>query len=123
MDGGLVEEFALLVAEPTPFIEVSTHIDYVNPQHLQRFVGGLCVVMDNGGMWEIDGEVIAMNTASKVHILWVHEESFVEKSCLLHRLRTEKHEAAAEIRDIHKAIISRSVHLVSAIATVHPFAR
>ena len=123
MDGGLVEECAFLVAEPTPLIEISTHIDHMYPQHFQRFVGGLCVVMDNGGMWKIDGEVIAMNTASKIHIFGVHEETLIKKSCLLHRLCEEKHEAAAEVWDIHEAVVARSMHLVSAIATVHPFAR
>ena len=88
MDGGLVEECAFLVVEPTPFVEVSTHVDDVNPQHLQGFVGCFFMIVDNGGMREEDRQIVAMDAACEVHIFGVHKESFVEESCLLHRLRT-----------------------------------
>lgn len=123
MDGGLVEECALLVAEPTPFIEVSTHIDYVNPQHLQRFVGRFFMIVNDGGIRKEYRQIVAMDSACKVHIFRIHEESFVEKSCLLHRLCAEKHKAPAEVWDIHEAVVARSMHLVSAIAPPHPFCR
>lgn len=120
MDGGLVEECAFLVAEPTPFIEVSTHVDDVNPQHLQRLVGRFFMIMDDGGMWEENRQIVAMDAASEVHILGVHEESFVEEACLLHRLRSKQHKAAAEIWDIHDTVIAGGVHLVGLIAALHP---
>ena len=123
MDGGLVEECAFLVAEPTPFIEVSTHVDDVNPQHLQRLVGRFFMIMDDGGMWEENRQIVAMDAASEIHILGVHEETFVEEACLLHRLRSKQHEAAAEIWDIHDTVIAGGVHLVGLIAAMHPLGR
>mgnify|MGYP003484477156 CR=1 FL=1 len=89
MDGGLVEECAFLVAEPTPFIEVSTHIDHVNPQHLQRFIGRLLMIMDDSGMRKIDCEIVAMDATSEVHILRIHKETLIEDSGLLNRLGTQ----------------------------------
>lgn len=120
MDGGLVEECAFLVAEPTPFVEVSTHVDDVNPQHLQRLVGRFFMIMDNGGMWEENRQIVAMDAASEVHILGIHKESFVEEPSLPYRLRSKQHEAAAEIWDIHDTVIAGGVHLVGLIAALHP---
>ena len=123
MDGGLVEECAFPVAEPTPFIEVSTHVDDVNPQYLQRLVGRFFMIMDDCSMREENRQIVAMDAASEVHILGVHKESFVEESRLLHRLRAKQHEATTEIRHIHDTIIAGSMHLVGLIAAMHPLGR
>ena len=45
------------------------------------------MIVDNGGMREEDRQIVAMDAACEVHIFGVHKESFVEESCLLHRLR------------------------------------
>ena len=79
MDGGLIEERAFFVAEPTPFVEITAHVDDVYPQHFQRFIGFFCMVVDDGGMWEINREIVAMNTTSDVHIFGIHEESLIEE--------------------------------------------
>ena len=96
---------------------------YVNPQHLQRFVGRFFMIVNDGGIRKEYRQIVAMDSACKVHIFRIHEESFVEKSCLLHRLCAEKHKAPAEVWDIHEAVVARSMHLVSAIAPPHPFCR
>lgn len=43
----VVEEFALFVTEPAPFIEVATHIDNMYPQIAQGVVRCLPVMMHN----------------------------------------------------------------------------
>ena len=79
------------------------------------------MIMDNSSMREEDRQIVAMDAASEIHIFRVHEESFVEKSRLLHRLRTKQHEAATEIGNIHQTVIARSMHLIGLIASLHPF--
>ena len=81
------------------------------------------MIVNDGGMREEDRQIVAMDAAGEIHILGVHEESFVEESRLLHSLRTKQHEAATEIRHIHDTIIAGSMHLVGLIATLHPLSR
>ena len=89
MNGGFVEDLAFAVAEPAPFIKIPAHINNMYPQHSQRLIRSFRVVVNNGCVWEIDREIVAMDATSEVHILRIHKETLIKESGLLNRLGTQ----------------------------------
>ena len=78
------------------------------------------MIVNDGGMREEDRQIVAMDAAGEIHILWIHKESLIEQTRFLHRLCAQQHKATAEIRDVHQLVVARAMHLVGLVVLLHP---
>jgi hypothetical protein len=85
---------ALAIEEPTPFVEVLTHVSDMNPEHVFVFIGSLRVRMYDRPLRKIQRQPIAVDTPCEVDILGVHKKPLVKQSCLYRCRRAQQHETA-----------------------------
>lgn len=76
----IVEQVPFRIVYPSPFVEVSDHVDDMYPEHSERFVRCRFVVMDYGRPRPIYCEIVSVYAACEIDILGIHEEPLIEDS-------------------------------------------
>ena len=75
----LIKLSPLFIKEPTPFIEIQTHVLDMNPEHVFVIIRRTRVCVRNSPLRIIERQPVAMDAAGKVYILRVHKKTFVKQ--------------------------------------------
>ena len=74
------------------------------------------MVVDDGDGRQEKCEPVAVNSAREVYVFRVHEVSFIKQPCLQYGFRTQEHKASAEVRYIHRSVVTGIPQFVAIVA-------
>lgn len=116
--------FSFPVKKPAPFVEVADRGLYVRREHLPAFVAFGGVVVDNLRVGQEHGLSHFVQATDQVEILEVHEKTIVKKDAVFRdRGKPHEHEAPAQARRVHRAVIPRIHEAIAGVLPLLPFSQ